>query len=213
MQHINKKHSQTLMAAATAIVMISAGSMACHSAPSAEQANHNTATDTTVITGHDSMIWVTYKNAYGNPVRDEWYLQDTIYNELIPYSATQNSYNSIGMLDSQTYYMVDIMDLKLKPLELDIWIYDSAGRTNQAVQKVYRGDTGLWTNVKMQMYDYDDSLLKFESVYEWIEDQEQWKEVYARLYDYDSTGTLIQSLIHEADPYDTSKTIKRIEKE
>lgn len=197
-----------LMCLAVAMAMASCG----HNAPQSPN-SYNTPTDTTVQADPSGMIWISYKNHAGQTVRDESYLHDTIYDKWIAYSATQNSYNHQGLLDSQTYYMIDIADLTLKPLELDIWMYDSLGRINQAVQKVYGGQPTTWANVKMQMYDYEGSLLKLESEYEWIDEQGRWVETTAKLYDYDSTGKLHQTLIREIDPYDTDNTIKRLEVE
>lgn len=152
---------------------------------------------------------VDYYNSGKKLVMSKSYYLDTVNNIWIITSFDQFSYNSFNKISTQKFHVLD-MELKMKPLQLDSFFYDSIGLPVEKISFVLSSKSGTWTNFKRQDYTYreNDTNVFRELIYLWNLSQKDWnlgQEIY---YGYDSLGRNVSRLVYEIDPHDTTKVKK-----
>ncbi len=171
---------------------------------------YNTITDTLFDDTTGAMV-LHYVNMMGMEIKMESYIHDSIDDSWFLFGCMQNIYNCRGLVDSQIFYMPDIVDLKLKPLELDIWDYDEAGNVIESRHCVSGGDIDHWSNISRYTYAYRDDTMYRESYYCWMPEDSTWQMQHDQYMTYDSNGHISSTQHYEIDPEDTTKMTKWLE--
>jgi len=171
---------------------------------------YNTITDTLFDDTTGAMV-LHYVNFVGQEIKMESYIHDSLDDSWFLFGCMQNIYNSEGLVDSQIFFMPDIADLKLKPLELDIWDYDEYGNIIESRHCVSGGDIDQWSNISRYTYEYSGDTITRETYFGWIPEDSTWQLQHDQYMSYDTMGHHSRTLHYEIDPEDTTKMTKWVE--
>ncbi|MCQ2250420.1 MAG: hypothetical protein MJZ66_04870 [Bacteroidales bacterium] len=171
---------------------------------------YNTITDTLFDDTTGAMV-LHYVNFVGMEIKMESYIHDSIDDSWFLFGCMQNIYNDRALVDSQIFFMPDIVDLKLKPLELDIWNYDESGNIIESRHCVSGGEIDKWSNISRYTYEYSGDTIYRETYYCWMPDDSTWQMQHDQHMMYDKQGRLKFTQHYEIDPDDTTKMTQWLE--
>lgn len=148
---------------------------------------------------------VSFFNSKALPLRTDSYYLDTTDGQYILCSRMQNIYDTVPRLRRQLNFAADISDMLLRPLELNIYHYDSLNQLI-AIQHCMPSDSSSWTNISLDTYTYRDTTKIAATHFQW--DNNAWLKISEYHFFYDSVGRLANSISYERDVRDTAKFIK-----
>lgn len=154
---------------------------------------------------------VDYLDSQKRVVKSDGYFLDTTTGNWLLSSVNEIFYAQNGKVAKEIISVPD-QYLKIRPLELDSFVYNDRGLKTESVHLV-SGVSGRWKGVSRHVFKYlkDDSLVFSESVFFWDAEQKKWIVSKEDYYSYDSLRRVASLLTYSLDKYDTSKVEKNFQ--
>lgn len=153
---------------------------------------------------------VDYFDSQKRIIEYDAFFQDTATGRWLLSAVNEIYYTKTGKIAKERISVPD-QYLKIRPLELDSFVYNERDLKIESVHSVSGGVK--WTKVSRHVFKYlkDDSLVFSESVFFWDVPQKKWIVSKENYYEYDSLGRVISLLTYTLDKYDTSKVEKNFQ--